>query len=148
MSISPIWVMIVGEVITRGEFKGTTMPENSPTTYVDGTSYTIKGEEGAWGNIVSQLKIISSTLGLDINWNKLAAYWHSPIRDKPTWLYAFQWKWANGGELFKLLDTVSGWSLEIWANQSIHLFLFGCLNPLSPRNQCMGVIVPSCSSKL
>ena len=40
-------------------------------------------------------------------------------------------------EEFQLEDNLDvTWEGEIWANQPIHSFFVGCLNPLPPRNQC------------
>lgn len=49
-------------------------------------------------------------------------YWQSNINAKPTWFDPYQWKWAQEGELSKLLGTTFGLSLEV---QDVDNSLFG-----------------------
>ena len=40
-------------------------------------------------------------------------YWKNTFRPKLTWLDPFQWKWAQKGELSKLLGIIYGQALEV-----------------------------------
>ena len=65
-------------------------------------------------NLVRLLNKLSLATCFGINWNKIAAYWQSPFRAKPTWLNIFKRKWAQEGDLPKLFEMAFALSLDTW----------------------------------
>ena len=49
---------------------------------------------------------------MEINWETLCAYWFHKFMHKPEWLARYDWKWAEEGDLSKLLDTLFGLNLN------------------------------------
>ena len=54
---------------------------------------------------VQLLGFFSKASGMEINWEKICAYWFDKYTHKPDWLTGFNWKWADEEDLSKLLGT-------------------------------------------
>lgn len=42
---------------------------------------------------------------MEINWDKSCVYWFDKYIHKPEWLVCYDWRWAEEGDLSKLLGT-------------------------------------------
>ena len=49
---------------------------------------------------------------MEINWDKSCAYWFDKYTHRPEWLAGYNWKWAEEGDLSKLLGTPFGLNLN------------------------------------
>lgn len=101
--------------VERGDIQGIQLPDGNKqqlnVQYADDTSFTVQATPQSVGNLIQILRDFCSAAGLEINWRKLAAYWQSP-QPRPQWLNAFDWTWANEGDLSKLLGTPFGLNLD------------------------------------
>ncbi len=50
---------------------------------------------------------------LKINWEKNATYYNGVGQAKPSWLGSFHWKWAQDGDISKLLGSPCGLGLKV-----------------------------------
>ena len=50
---------------------------------------------------------------MEINWEKSSAYWFDKFTHKPEWLSVYNWRWAEEGDLFKLLGIPFGLNLNV-----------------------------------
>ena len=50
---------------------------------------------------------------MEINWDKSCAYWYDKCTHKPEWLAGYNWRWAEEGDLSKLLGTPFGLNLNV-----------------------------------
>ena len=73
----------------------------------------IKGKKRDVDELVKLLKTFSEALCIEINWEKSCAYWFDKYTHKPEWLVGYNWRWAEEGDLSKLLDTPFGLNLNI-----------------------------------
>lgn len=68
----------------------------------------VKGNKQYVDELVRILKVFSEALGMEINWKKSCAYWFDKFTHKLEWLVGYNWKWAEEGDLSKLLITPFG----------------------------------------
>ena len=61
---------------------------------------------------------------MEINW-KLCAYWFNKYAHKPEWHNGYNWRWAEEGDLSKLLGTSFGLYLN---TQEVDHFLYTKIN--------------------
>jgi hypothetical protein len=50
---------------------------------------------------------------MEINWDKSCTYWYDKYTHKPEWLAGYNWRWAEEGDLSKLLGTPFGLNLNV-----------------------------------
>lgn len=62
--------------------------------------------------LVRLLKLFSEASGMKINWAKLCTYWFDKYAHKPKWLACYNRRWAEEGDLSKLLGTPFGLNLN------------------------------------
>ena len=62
--------------------------------------------------LVKILKVFSDASGMEINWNKSCTHWFDKYTHNPEWLARYNWRWAEDGDLSKLLGTPFGLSLN------------------------------------
>jgi hypothetical protein len=131
--LAPYLLLIIGEFLNfaikrevgRGRIKGINLP-GAPETqiiaqFADDTSLFIRGEEGPMRATAETLQQFSLASGLVINDSKSFAYYWAPQGgDRPPWIQRYSWQWAQAGELWKLLGTPFGLTLN---TQDIDLFL-------------------------
>ena len=73
----------------------------------------IRGEKRDVDEMVRILKVFYEASGMRINWEKSCAYWNDKFMHKPEWLSGYYWRWAEEGDMFKLLGTPFGLNLNI-----------------------------------
>ena len=122
--LPPYLFLIVGEALTQlitkvvseGRLKGIILPrgkkQQSISQYADDFSFMIRGEKQYVDELVRLLKLFSEASGMEINWEKSSAYWFDKFTHKPIWLNGYGWKWAEDGDLSKLLGTPFGLNLD------------------------------------
>ena len=73
----------------------------------------VRGTKEDVEELVKILETFSEASGLQINWKKSSAYWFNRLIPKLEWLLNYNWKWAEEGNLSKLLGTPFGLILDI-----------------------------------
>lgn len=63
----------------------------------------VRGDKQYVDELVRLLKLFNEAPGLDINYEKLCAYWFDKYTHTFTWLVGYNWRWAEEGDLSKLL---------------------------------------------
>ena len=80
--------------------------------YVDDLSFMVKGEKRDVDELVRLLKTFSEASCMEIKWEKSYAYWFDKYTPKLERLASYNWKWAEEGDLSKLLGTPFGLNLN------------------------------------
>ena len=81
--------------------------------YADDSSFMVRGEKKDIDELVRLLRTFNETSGMEINWEKSCVYWFDKYTHKPEWLAGYNWKWAEEGDLSKLLGMPFGLNLNI-----------------------------------
>ena len=81
----------------------------------------VRGSKKDVDELVRLLGIFSKASGMEINWEKSSAYWFDKYTHKPDWLLGYNWKWAEEGDLSKLLGTPFGLNFN---TRNIDQFLY------------------------
>ena len=122
--LAPYLFLIVGEAlthmikkaVTEGRIRGVFLPGGKKhqciSQYADDSSLMIRGVKKDIDEMVRILKTFSEASGMEINWTKSCAYWYDKYTHKPDWLAGYNWKWAEEGDLSKLLGTPFGLNLN------------------------------------
>ena len=63
--------------------------------------------------LVRLLGLFSEASGIKINWEKICAYYFDKYTHKLDWFTGFNRKWAEEGDIFKLLGTHFDLNLNI-----------------------------------
>lgn len=111
---APSFFLIVGEVLIHIIFKtivisrlrGITLRrriKQSISQYVENPSFMVRGEKSYVDELARLLKVFNEASKMDTIWDKLWFYWFDKYTHKPTWLEGYDWRWAEEGDLSKLL---------------------------------------------
>lgn len=63
----------------------------------------VRGEKSYVDELARLLKVFNEASKMDTIWDKLWFYWFDKYTHKPTWLEGYDWRWAEEGDLSKLL---------------------------------------------
>ena len=122
--LAPYLFLIVGEALTHTikksveekRLKGVVLPggkkQQCISQYADDSSFMVRGEKRDIDELVRLLKTFSEASGMEINWDKSCPYWFDKYTHRPEWLAGYNWKWAEEGDLSKLLGTPFGLNLN------------------------------------
>ena len=122
--LAPYLFLIVGEAlihiikkaVKEKKFRGVVLlggkKQQYISQYVDDLSFMVRGEKKDIDELVKLLKAFSEASGMEINWDKSCAYWFDKYTHRPEWLAGYNWKWAEEGDLSKLLGTPFGFNLN------------------------------------
>ena len=72
----------------------------------------VRGTKEDVEELVKILETFSEASGMQINWKKSSAYWFNRFIPKLEWLLSYNWKWAEEGNLSKLLGSPFGLILD------------------------------------
>ena len=131
--LAPYLFLIVGEVlihmvkkaVDEGRLRGVYLPggkkQHYISQYADDSSFMVRGTKEDVDEFVKILETFSEASGMEINWEKSSAYWFDRHIPKSEWLLSYNWKWAEEGDLSKLLGTPFGLNLD---TKDIDQFLY------------------------
>jgi hypothetical protein len=83
----------------KSKIRGIQLPGTNLTQlilqFANDTSFTLEANNNNHiTNMVSTLNLFNRVFGLEINWAKSLAYWHS-LSPRPQWLDHYNWQWAE-----------------------------------------------------
>jgi len=108
--------MVKNGVMT-GVIKGIKLPvedrEQVMDQFADDTSLTLLGEEESVLATISTTYTFCKGSGLVLNWDKSCRYWQfQDPQGRPPWTSHLRMKWAETGDVSKLLGSLFGLSLD------------------------------------
>ena len=107
---------IIKKTVVEGRLKLVYLPgdnkQQCTSQFADDSSFMIKYTKEDVDEFVKTLETFSQASGMDINWKKSCAYWFDKHTHKLKWLPGYIWKWAEEGDLSKLLGTSFGLNLN------------------------------------